>query len=76
MEETPEGLLLSVSDDGRGFDPISLEKAADPYFSGEKAEHLGLGLYTGRLLCERHGGWLRVGNTSCGARAVAFFKSP
>lgn len=75
LEETPEGLLLSVSDDGPGFDKASLEKAADPYFTGEKSDHFGLGLYNSKLLCEHHGGWLRIENTPLGARVNVFFKS-
>lgn len=75
LEETQDGLLLSVSDDGPGFDKISLEKAADPYFTGEKADHFGLGLYTSKILCEHHGGWLRLENTPSGTNVTAFFKS-
>lgn len=75
LEETQEGLLLSVSDDGPGFDKISLEKAVDPYFTREKAEHFGLGLYTSKMLCEHHGGWLRVENPPSGAKVSGFFKS-
>lgn len=74
LEETQEGLLLSVSDDGPGFDKASLEKAVEPYFTGEKSGHFGLGLYTSKMLCEHHGGWLRVENTPSGARVNAFFK--
>ena len=75
LEETQEGLLLSVSDDGPGFDKISLEKAVDPYFTREKADHFGLGLYTGKMLCEHHGGWLRVENPPSGGRVKCFFKT-
>lgn len=75
LEETQKGLLLSVSDDGPGFDKISLEKAADPYFTREKANHFGLGLYISKILCEHHGGWLKVENISSVARATVFFKS-
>jgi len=75
LEETQEGLLLSVSDDGPGFDKTSLEKAVDPYFTREKANHFGLGLYTSKMLCEHHGGWLRVENPPSGAKVSGFFKS-
>jgi len=72
------GLLLSVSDDGRGFDGSSLHKAADPYFTEEtdRSEHFGLGLYICKLLCEHHGGCLKIDNISEGAKVSAFFKSP
>ena len=75
LEETQEGLLLSVSDDGPGFDKTSLEKAVDPYFTREKADHFGLGLYTSKMLCEHHGGWLRLENTPSGAMVKCFFKA-
>lgn len=75
LEETAEGLLLSVSDDGPGFDKNSLEKVTEPYFTGEKADHFGLGLYTSKILCEHHGGWLRIENTVSGAKVSVFFKS-
>ena len=75
LDEIPEGLILTVSDDGPGFDKTSLEKAVDPYFTGEKANHFGLGLYTSKILCEHHGGWLRVENTVSGAKVSVFFKS-
>lgn len=72
------GLLLTVSDDGEGFAPGSLQKAADPYYTGESShsEHFGLGLYICRLLCERHGGFLQIRNTADGAAVSAFFKAP
>lgn len=75
IEETPEGLLLSVLDDGDGFDKIVLEKATEPYFTKEKADHLGLGLYIGKVLCEHHGGWLRIENTPSGTKVTAFFRA-
>lgn len=72
------GLLLSVSDDGKGFDAGSLSKAAEPYFTQERnsSSHFGLGLYICKLLCVRHGGFLRFENLPSGAKASAFFQSP
>ncbi len=72
------GLLLSVSDDGKGFGESGLRKAAEPYFTGEIncAEHFGLGLYICKLLCEHHGGCLKIENAQKGARVSAFFKAP
>lgn len=69
------GLLLTVSDDGEGFSGEALRKAQSPYFSGEedRAEHFGLGLYICALLCRKHGGRLRLGNTARGAEVIAFF---
>lgn len=72
------GVLLSVSDDGKGFSKNSLHKVINPYFTEEteNPEHLGLGLYICKLLCEHHEGYLKVENTPNGAKVSAYFKSP
>lgn len=72
------GLLLSISDNGKGFDKNRLQRAANPYFTEESnhSEHFGLGLYICRLLCEHHNGYLKIENTSNGALVSAYFKSP
>lgn len=71
------GLQLSVSDDGEGFDKDIIHKADSPYFTKEadRSEHFGLGLYICKLLCEHHGGCLQIENISGGAKVIAFFKS-
>lgn len=78
VEETDGRLLLTVTDDGKGFSKETLIKAANPYFTEEKnhAEHFGLGLYICKLLCEHHGGYLELKNLDNGAKAAAFFRSP
>ena len=70
-------LQLCVSDDGKGFGENILNKAADPYFTEETehSEHFGLGLYICRLLCENHGGCLRIENIPSGAKVTASFKA-
>ena len=72
------GLLLSVSDDGKGFDKNGLQKATSPYYTEESnhSEHFGLGLYICKLLCEHHNGYLKIENTTTGAKVSAYFKSP
>lgn len=69
--------LLSVSDDGKGFDKNSLYKVTAPYFTEETdhSEHFGLGLYICKLLCEHHGGYLKIDNVPNGSKVSAFFKS-
>ncbi len=71
------GVTLCVSDDGPGFSQNVLHKATAPYFTEEEnhAEHFGLGLYICKLLCEHHGGYLKIENGSAGAKVTAFFKS-
>lgn len=78
FEEKDNGLLLSVSDDGRGFSKDILNKAANPYFTEEEnhSEHFGLGLYICKVLCEHHGGYLKLQNLAVGAKVSAFFKPP
>ena len=73
LAEADGGLLLIMTDDGPGFAPEALEKAAAPYFTGEKGSHFGLGLYICTTLCRHHDGWLKVENGPAGAKATAFF---
>lgn len=73
-EETQ--LRIFVQDDGPGFSPRALRCAAEPYFSEEKkdGDHFGIGLFIGRLLCEKHGGSLQfVNSLKGGAIACASF---
>lgn len=71
------GLLIAVSDDGKGFAESSLPKVANPYYTEESnhSEHFGLGLYICKLLCENHNGYLQIENTADGAKVNAYFKS-
>ncbi len=78
LEERQSGLALSVADDGPGFEEKMLRQAVDPYVTGEekRGEHFGLGLYICKVLCESHGGWLKVENEKpYGAKVTAFFKN-
>lgn len=72
------GLRLCVSDNGKGFDKNTVYKVTNPYFTEEadRAEHFGLGLYICKLLCEHHGGYLKIDSVSSGAKVSAFFKFP
>lgn len=73
-----DGLWLCISDDGKGFDKNTVCQVTNPYFTEEadRAEHFGLGLYICKLLCEHHGGCLKIENISSGAKVSAFFKFP
>ena len=77
FEFCDNGLQLSVSDDGKGFHKDTLHKAASPYFTEEPdhSEHFGLGLYICKLLCEHHGGFLKIENIAGGAKVSAYFKA-
>lgn len=77
LKAEPETLTLLVSDDGPGFSKEGLKKAVQPYFRSEakeEKEHLGLGLFICRLLCEKHGGSFLVENRpQGGAKLTASF---
>lgn len=67
--------LLSVKDDGKGFSEEDLRQATNMFYGKEKGnEHFGIGLGVCRLLCEKHGGYLQVGNLEIsGACVMAAF---
>lgn len=71
--------FISVTDDGKGFSEKERLIAAKPYYSGqaEKGQfHFGLGLHICRILCEKHGGSLRLENTTQhGAKVTAVFSA-
>ena len=56
-------LILTVKDDGKGFSAVDLEKATTVFYSNDKEkQHFGIGLSVCKILCEKHGGLLYVGN--------------
>ena len=77
-------LSLTVGDDGPGFPPAALKRAAEPYYRADKSLspqgelHFGLGLYICRSLCEKHGGSLQIENSPAGGAKVTarFFVQP
>lgn len=73
-----KGFFIEVCDDGEGFSAEGLKKAAEPFFRDEnnvdnEKNHFGLGLYICRVLCEKHGGRLILGNSAAGGKVTAFF---
>lgn len=71
---TREGdtLTLMVADDGPGFPPELLRDGPKPFGRlAEDPEHFGMGLYSSRLLCQKHGGELRLQNRPAGGAAAA-----
>ena len=75
-------LTLHITDDGAGFSETALAFATQPFYRETRGEpekengpHFGLGLYICRLLCEKHGGSLKISNLSNGGgSAAAVFK--
>ncbi|MCQ4638219.1 HAMP domain-containing histidine kinase [Anaerovorax odorimutans] len=69
LEETAASLLIRVLDDGKGFSRTALENAQRPFYterSREQGRHMGLGLYTSRVLCGIHKGTLEIENRQVG----------
>jgi two-component system, LuxR family, sensor kinase FixL len=60
------GVVVSVRDNGPGFDPDVAERAVAP-FSTTKSDGLGLGLSLSRSIVEAHGGRLTIESNSSGA---------
>ncbi len=75
FEKGERMLLLTVQDDGAGYPAALVKDGPKPF--GKKHEepaHFGMGLYSCKLLCEKHGGALRLENrTDGGAVAKASF---
>ena len=63
-------VIVTVRDNGPGFDPDILERALAPFIT-TKREGLGLGLALARSTAETHGGQLLIESTGGGA-AVSF----
>lgn len=69
-----DGLRLTVADDGPGFPGELLREGPKPFGkSRESAGHFGMGLYSSRLLCQKHGGSLHLKNREEGGAAAEAF---
>lgn len=73
-------LMIYVKDDGEGFSEKALREADTVYFRERKQEeddegHFGIGLSITKMLCEKHGGELKLLNSVEGGAvtAVSFF---
>ena len=68
-----EEFLIYVRDDGAGFSHKALRYGTDPYYSEDKegGGHFGLGLFISRMLCEKHGGTLKLVNSIDGGGIAA-----
>jgi two-component system NtrC family sensor kinase len=61
IENTAEGMCLSVSDTGQGIPKENLEKIFEPFFSTKPpGEGTGLGLFVSRRIIENLGGKIEV----------------
>lgn len=65
------GAIFEMKDTGSGFTEQDLRCMFDKFYSGDTARsmatgHSGLGLYTAKVLTEKHGGTIRAGNRAEG----------
>ena len=70
-----ECLFLTVKDDGEGFTQKDLANAVKPFYKAmtdSEGGHLGMGLNICKILCEKHGGFLRLENADGGMVTAAF----
>ena len=69
-------LFLKISDDGPGYPSSLIQNGPRPFeTASSNSAHFGMGLYSSRLLCEKHGGKLILENQSpAGATATAVFQ--
>jgi len=65
MEVKHEYLRIYVQDDGCGFSTDGIYKATTSYYSSREKQdgHFGMGLTICKLLCEKHGGQVKLSNS-------------
>lgn len=66
-------LKIIVSDDGSGFSDIDIINGCKLYYcdqSDDDTVHYGMGLYICKVLCNKHGGEINLGNNSMGGACV------
>lgn len=65
-----EFLVLAVRDDGNGFPPECLNRAADLFYTTEKETHFGIGLNICKMICDKLEGTLTIENREAGGACV------
>lgn len=63
-------VLIAIEDSGPGFDPATLDRVFDPFFT-TRAEGMGMGLAICRSIVEAHGGRIHAANRPEGGARVA-----
>jgi len=76
IEDTARNrLTISISDNGRGMDPQTLERVADPFFTTRTTRHVGLGIPLFKAAARRCNGDLTItSRPGVGTRIVADFE--
>lgn len=69
-------LTLSITDDGPGYPEKLIQNGPKPFDKTEgNSSHFGMGLYSSRIICTKHGGTLFLENKEgFGAQATAVFQ--
>ena len=57
-----EALVIAIRDAGPGLPPNVAEQAGRPFFTTKEEKGMGLGLYLARMIFERFGGTITLGN--------------
>ncbi len=74
FEREEGGLTVTVADDGPGFPQELLKSQGKALLPAGRGDgHLGMGLAISRVLCEKQGGCLRLGNLAPRGAAVKIF---
>ena len=69
LNESTQGINLTVHDNGPGFDPQTIDRIFEPYVTS-KEKGSGLGLAICRRIVEEHGGNIRATNLPNGGATV------
>lgn len=69
-----ETLIVSVEDDGDGYDPEITERLGEPFLKGHSSDGTGLGLAIASRIAGLHGGKLYFGSSETLGGAMAVLK--
>ncbi len=74
IAEDDDSLTVTIADDGKGMDPETCQKAADPFYTTKKGKRIGLGLPLLAQSAQETGGLLKIDSQpGRGTRVTAVF---
>jgi len=71
IERSASGLQFEICDNGPGFAEKDLPHLFKKFYRGDKGQS-GLGLYTAKVIVEKHGGCIRASNRKEGGACMVF----